>query len=61
LEVDEADEIKEGDMLQIDIKKGSVENKDSSKTYNFGKIPDFMKELLEDGGLMNYAKNRLVK
>ena len=56
LELKESSEIKEGDILSIDLDNGTIENKDSGKTYKFTPIPPFMQELVSCGGLMNYAK-----
>jgi 3-isopropylmalate/(R)-2-methylmalate dehydratase small subunit len=55
-ELKEAQNIKEGDLISIDLDKGTIQDVDKDITYNFTAIPPFMQELLADGGLMNYAK-----
>ncbi len=55
-ELEEASQIKEGDLISVDLDKGTIENIDKEKTYSFSPIPPFMQELLADGGLMNFAK-----
>jgi len=55
-ELQEAQEIKEGELVSIDLEAGTVENIDQEKRYSFTPIPPFMQELLADGGLMNFAK-----
>ncbi len=55
-ELQDAIEIKEGELISIDLDAGTIENIDKEKTYNFTAIPPFMQELLATGGLMNYAK-----
>ena len=55
-ELEAANEIKEGELVSIDLEAGTIENVDKEKTYNFTPIPPFMQELLADGGLMNFAK-----
>ena len=55
-ELSDAIEIKEGELISIDLDAGTIENIDKEKTYNFTAIPPFMQELLATGGLMNYAK-----
>jgi 3-isopropylmalate/(R)-2-methylmalate dehydratase small subunit len=55
-ELDTALEIKEGELISIDLDAGTIENVDTNKNYNFTPIPPFMQELLADGGLMNFAK-----
>ena len=56
LELDESSEIKEGDILRVDLDSGTIKSEDNNKTYKFAPIPPFMQELVSCGGLMNYAK-----
>lgn len=55
-EVQEIDRIDEGDVLEVDMEKGIVINKTKNENYNFTPIPEFMQELVDAGGLINYAK-----
>ena len=55
-ELPESLEIKEGELVSVDLDAGTVENIDKEETYSFTPIPPFMQELLADGGLMNFAK-----
>lgn len=55
-ELDKTDEIKEGDEVKIEPQNGNITNLSNKKVYTFNPIPEFMQELLECGGLMNYAK-----
>ena len=55
-ELENATDIKEGELVSINLEAGTIENIDTEKTYNFTPIPPFMQELLADGGLMNFAK-----
>jgi len=57
-ELKETDEIKESDIINIDLDNGKVEN--AEKTYDFASIPEFMQELISCGGLINYAKKTKV-
>ncbi len=59
LELQECNEINEGDLLQVDIEEGSIYNGTQDKTYHFTPIPPFMRDLLMSGGLMEYAKKKL--
>lgn len=59
LEIEQADSINEGDILEIDLKGGVVQNRTQNCSYTFNAIPPFMLELLESGGLIPYAKNKL--
>lgn len=56
-ELSETGEIKEGDTIAISMEKGEIKN--GAKTYRFTPIPPFMQELLDCGGLMNYAKKEI--
>ncbi|QOG11480.1 3-isopropylmalate dehydratase small subunit [Arcobacter sp. FWKO B] len=58
-ELPEAKEIKEGEQIEIDFDAGEIRNLTTNKTYKFTPIPPFMQELLQSGGLMNYAKNEI--
>jgi len=58
-ELKESDEINEGDEISIDMNAGTITNKTTNKTYNFTPIPPFMQELIDAGGLMNYAQNEI--
>ncbi len=44
----------EGDIIEIDLGTGIVKNKD--KTYPATKLPDFLREILADGGLVEHRK-----
>ncbi len=57
----QADEIAEGDTIMIAMESGTIENKTTGKTYAFTPIPPFMQELIEAGGLINYAKAEMAK
>ena len=54
-ELENAEEIIEGQEISIDLDAGTIENKDTNKSYKFTPIPPFMQELLSCGGLMNFA------
>ncbi|MDY0321838.1 MAG: 3-isopropylmalate dehydratase small subunit [Arcobacteraceae bacterium] len=58
-ELKEANEIKEGEQIEIDFDAGEIKNLTTNKTYKFTPIPPFMQELISAGGLMNYAKNEV--
>ena len=58
-ELNESAEINEGDDISVDMDAGTVTNNTTNKTYNFTPIPAFMQELIDAGGLMNYAQNEI--
>ena len=59
-ELAESAEISEGDVISIDMGSGEIVNSTTSKRYKFTPIPEFMLELLNAGGLMNYAKDEIA-
>ena len=58
-ELPESSEISEGDEISVDMNAGTITNKTTNKTYNFTPIPEFMQELIDAGGLMNFAENEV--
>jgi len=59
-EVEEADEIAEGDVVRVDMDAGEVINVTQAKRYVFTPIPEFMQELVDAGGLIAFAKNEIA-
>jgi len=59
-ELPEAAEIEEGDVVRIDMESGEIVNETSGKSYKFIPIPEFMQELVDAGGLIEYAKRELA-
>lgn len=49
-----------GDEFEIDIKSSLIKNVTKNKEYMGEKFPDFMVELFNMGGLVNYAKKNLM-
>lgn len=58
-ELSESAEISEGDQISVDMNAGTITNKTTSKTYSFIPIPAFMQELIDAGGLMNFASKEI--
>jgi 3-isopropylmalate/(R)-2-methylmalate dehydratase small subunit len=58
-ELPESSEIKEGDEISVDMNAGTITNKSTNRSYNFTPIPEFMQELIDAGGLMNFAQNEI--
>ena len=55
-ELGESDEIKELDKIEINPQNGEIKNVTQNRTYKFTPIPPFMQELIDAGGLINFAK-----
>lgn len=56
LECKEAYRISDGDILEVDLAKGRIENLTKNETYEFKPIPQALLEILLEGGLVNYVK-----
>jgi len=58
-ELEEAAQIDEGDTVRVDMDSGEIINVTQAKTYKFTPIPEFMQELVNAGGLIEFAKNEI--
>lgn len=58
LELDEIEEIEEGDSLEIDLSTGIIKNLSKNKIYQTEAFPEFLQEIVEYGGLMGYMKKK---
>ncbi len=58
-ELKDTSKIGEGDIISIDVDSGKIINKTKNETYEFTPIPPFMQELVDAGGLIEYAKKEL--
>jgi len=52
-------ECEEGDIIEIDLEKGEVKNKNI--TYTGTKLPGFLREILSDGGLVEHRKKKAIQ
>ncbi len=48
-----------GDRLRVDLEKGTVENLTSGNIYQAQPFPEFMREIISLGGLVEYVRARL--
>jgi 3-isopropylmalate/(R)-2-methylmalate dehydratase small subunit len=61
LEVGEdIDKLREGDELEVDTEAGRIKNRTTGETVICAKVPPFMQELLDAGGLVPYVRKRLA-
>ncbi|MCM8809743.1 MAG: 3-isopropylmalate dehydratase small subunit [Candidatus Omnitrophica bacterium] len=61
IELKEADEIKEGDIIEVDFTHGVIENLNTGKRYEFNKYPPFLQKIVESGGLLNLLRKTEYK
>lgn len=52
------DSIENGDEIEVDFSTGEIRNITRNETYHANPIPDFMQKLVDDGGLVQYVKNK---
>jgi 3-isopropylmalate/(R)-2-methylmalate dehydratase small subunit len=51
--------VKEGDMLVVDLQSGKVEDKTKGSVLEATRLPEFIMEILDDGGLIEHLKRRI--
>jgi len=56
VECRDADEIDEGDEIQIDYRKGIVRNLTKGREHSITPLPEFIEGIFEKGGLVNFAR-----
>lgn len=61
LEMQDLDEINDGHSLEIDLSSGVIKNISTGAVYKTQAFPEFLQEIVQDGGLMNYIKKRKAK
>jgi 3-isopropylmalate/(R)-2-methylmalate dehydratase small subunit len=53
IQSDIADDVEEGDTLEIDVTQGKIMNLNQKKKYSFNPLPKFLMEIINSGGLLN--------
>ncbi len=53
-----AQDISEGDQVQVDVNTGVITNLTSGKTYQAEPFPGFMQEIINADGLISYVRER---
>lgn len=61
LESPYVDKISDGDLLEIDLAGGIIKNLSKNSTYKTQTFPEFLQELVNEGGLMNWVVKRKRK
>ena len=51
--------VDEGDFLTVNLKEGKVVNETKGRVIEAVKLPEFILEILEDGGLINHLKRKI--
>ncbi len=53
-------EINDSDELKIDLVRGIISNKTTGKSYKATPFPEFMQDIINAGGLINYTREKLL-
>ena len=56
-----AEDIAEGDLVEVDVNTGLIKNLTRSKEYTATQVPPFMQGIINAGGLINYVAERLKR
>ena len=52
--------IKSGDKVEVDLKSGKITNVTTGKTFTARAYPEFMMEIVNAGGLVEYTRKKLA-
>ncbi|MFB6070114.1 MAG: 3-isopropylmalate dehydratase small subunit [Halanaeroarchaeum sp.] len=55
----EADRIDEGDSIHLDLESGRIVDHTRSETFEAEPLPDFLRDIVESGGLEAYTRRKL--
>lgn len=55
---DAVDGIRDGDLLRVDMGEMTVENKSTGKRYQTERYPQFIQEIMEAGGILDWARKK---
>ncbi|MBU1125350.1 MAG: 3-isopropylmalate dehydratase small subunit [Candidatus Omnitrophica bacterium] len=61
LELDTIERIQDGDVLEIDLSSGIINNTTRNQRYQTQAFPEFLQELVKAGGLMNWLTKKEKK
>lgn len=56
LECQDTDKIEEGDHIEVDFTSGVIINTEKDQTYEATPLPDFVRGIVDAGGLIEFAK-----
>lgn len=61
VELPQTDEFKEEDQVEVDFTNGKIVNHTRDKEYKIQAYPEFLREIIQQGGWLNYATEKLGK
>jgi 3-isopropylmalate/(R)-2-methylmalate dehydratase small subunit len=51
--------VEEGDLMVVDLQTGKVEDRTNGSVLEATRLPEFIMEILDDGGLIEHLKRRI--
>ncbi len=61
IELEDISGISNGDELDIDFTNGIIKNISTDVEYKINEMPSFLQEIIRAEGLVNYARNKILK
>ncbi len=55
------DAINEGDQLEVELESGKIINLRTGETYQAAPFPEFMQQIMNKGGLIEYVRDKVNK
>ncbi len=55
------DAINEGDQLEVELESGKILNLRTGETYQAAPFPEFMQQIMDKGGLIEYVRAKVNK
>jgi len=55
----DVDRIEDGDQIEVDMKGGVIKNITRKESYNTTPLPDFLREIVDAGGLVEYTRRQV--
>jgi 3-isopropylmalate/(R)-2-methylmalate dehydratase small subunit len=56
IETQDVDKINDGDEIEINFENGTIENKTAGVEIKFAPLPEFARDIINDGGLLEHIK-----
>ncbi len=53
--------LQEGDVIRVDVESGTIEVPQKNQVFQATPLPEFIQQLIVNGGLVNYARVKLGK
>lgn len=54
--IEASQDLSEGAMVSVNLSTGEIEDRDTGRRFSAKPLPDFMREIIEAGGLVDYVK-----